>query len=88
MYNKKYVLESITEFNKHNPLYDDMEGSTCYLAYFNVGERGWFLWEANDWFGDTHRIHTSEVKEVEYRDNQVVVTTQNTKFVFTMVDGR
>lgn len=27
---------------------DDMEGSICYLAYFNVGERGWFLYEAND----------------------------------------
>ena len=85
MYNKKYCLEKIEEFNGHNSLYDEIEGKICYLAYLNVGERGWFLWEANDWVG-CHRIHTSTISDIEYtRGNQVIVTTQNTKFTFTLV---
>ena len=87
MYNKKYYLEKIEEMNKHNPLYDDMVGCTCYLAYLNIGERGWFLWEDNDWLNTPHRIHTSVIKNVTYIDNQVFVETQNTKFVFTMIEG-
>ena len=88
MYNKKYRLNNIEEFNKHNPIYDNMHGNICYLAYLNVGERGWFLHEdKNDWFGMPHRIHTSVIKDVEYtRGNQVIVTTQNTKFTFTVVN--
>lgn len=39
MYNKKYRLEKIEEFNGHNYIYDDMEGNVCYLAYFKEGER-------------------------------------------------
>ena len=26
MYNKKYLIEKIEEFNDHNPIYDDLEG--------------------------------------------------------------
>ena len=83
MYNKKYHLEKIEEMNRHNPIYDDMEDAVCYLAYFNVGERGWFL--AEDYWGSAHRIHTSTVRDVEYTDNQVLVTTHNTKFTFTEI---
>ena len=87
MYSNKYYLESVEEFNQHNPVYTDMVGATCYLAYFRVGERGWFLYELNDWFARPHRVHTSLVKDVEYLDNgQVIVTTQNTKFTFTRKD--
>ena len=87
MYNKKYRLEKIEEFDKHNPIYEDAEGKTCYLAYFNVGERGWFLCDYEDWFGNVHRIHTSVVKDVMYtRGNQVIVITQNTKFTFTLIN--
>lgn len=89
MYNKKYILEKIEEMNGHNDIYDDVEGKTCYLAYLNVGERGWFLWEDNDWFSTVHRIHTSVIKNVEYtRGNQIIVTTQNTKFTFTLIINR
>lgn len=86
MYNKKYILEKVEEFNKHNPIYDDMIGATCYLAYLNVGERGWFLYiEDTGWHEYAHRIHTSIIQDVDYTcDNQVVVTTQNTKFIFTV----
>lgn len=88
MYSKKYILEKIEEFNNHNPIYDDMQGCVCYLAYLNVGERGWFLYEQNDWFSTPHRIRTSVIKNVEYIcNNQVVVTTQNTKFIFTLING-
>lgn len=84
MFNKKYCLDKIEEFNGHNSVYDDVEGQICYLAYLNIGERGWFLYE-DDWLG-CHRIHTSVIKDVKYtRGNQVIVTTQNTKFTFTLV---
>ena len=86
MYSKKYELVSFEEFNRHNALYDDILNSTCYLVYFNVGERGWFLYEEKYGFSTPHRIHTSVVKDVEYtRGNQVIVTTQNTKFTFELI---
>ena len=87
MYNKKYILEKIEESNGHNSIYDSVEGRVAYPAYFNVGERGWFLWIEDGWFDEfAHRIHTSTVKNVEYtRGNQIIVTTQNTKFTFTLV---
>lgn len=50
MYNKKYILEKIEEFNGHNPIYEGVEGRIAYPAYFNVGERGWFLWIDDGWF--------------------------------------
>lgn len=86
MYNKKYILENIEEFNKHNPVYDDAEGRICYLAYLNIGERGWFLCEKDDWFESVHRIHTSTIKNVEYLEDQVIVETRNTRFTFTVAN--
>lgn len=85
MYNKKYYIEKIEEFNHHNPIYDDILGNVCYLAYLNVGERGWFLYEENDWFRQTHRVHTSTIKGVQYSDDQIVVVTQNTRFTFKLI---
>lgn len=83
MYNKKYRLIKIEEFNRHNSIYDDAEGRIAYPAYFNVGERGWFLYMEDGWFTETaHRIHTSIVKNVEYFDDYFVVETQNTRFTF------
>lgn len=84
MYDKKYILEEIEEFNGHNDIYDDIKGAVCYPAYFNIGERGWFLWESNDWI-KAHRIHTSEVQSVTYiGDEKIIVTTKNTRFVFKL----
>lgn len=85
MYNKKYILKKIDEFGRHNSLYDDMEGHVCYLVYLNVGERGWFLHESGVWFDPPHRIHTSIIKNVEYTDSQVIVTTRNTRFTFELI---
>lgn len=85
MYSKKYRIDKIEELNAHNPIYDEIEGSICYLAYLNVGDRGWFLYE-NDWFGKAHRIHTSVIKDVKYTDNKVFVETQNTKFTFSVIN--
>lgn len=85
MYNKKYRLEKLEEFHKHNSIYDDMEGKVCYLAYLNVGERGWFLCEEDECLYP-HRIHTSVINSVDYPcDNQIIVTTENTKFTFTLI---
>lgn len=89
MYNKKYILEKIEEFNGHNSIYDGVEGRVAYPAYFNVGERGWFLWIEDGWFYElAHRIHTSIIQDVEYtRGNQIIVKTQNTKFTFTLINN-
>lgn len=88
MYNKKYKLEKIEEFNGHNYIYDGAEGSICYPAYFNVGERGWFLHiEDHSWREYAHRIHTSIVKSVDYIDDKIVVETQNTRFTFKLING-
>ena len=82
MYNKKYRLVDIEEFNRPNHIYLEMRGCICYPAYFNVGERGWFLYESED-YDYPHRVHTSMVRDVQYtRGNQIIVTTQNTRFTF------
>ena len=88
MYNKKYRLEKIEEFNGHNYIYDDMEGNVCYLAYFKEGERGWFLHETNGLealFMSAYRIHTSPVESVEYLEDAVIVKTRNTRFTFRLI---
>ena len=86
MYNKKYHIEKIEELNKPNPIYESMEGSLCYPAYFNIGERGWFLCiEDCGWYEYAHRIHTSVIENVEYLDDQIIVKTQNTRFIFRLV---
>lgn len=85
MYSKKYIIKKIEELRRHNPLYDGIEGSTCYLAYLKVGERGWILYQKND-YDWPHRIHTSVIQKVNYtRGNQVVVTTENAQFTFEVV---
>ena len=87
MYSKKYTLDKIEEFGRHNPLYNGVEGSLCYLAYLPVGGRGWFLYHRADVFRSDipHRVHTSIIKDVEYTDKQVIVTTQNTRFIFNVI---
>ena len=84
MYSKKYYLEHIKEFGEHNYIYDDIEGSVCYLAYINPGERGWFLYEEG-YVGYAQKVHTSIVKNVEYFDDKVIVETQNTRFTFVLI---
>lgn len=86
MYNKKYRLVNIIEYNRPNHIYLEMKDRVCYLAYFNPGERGWFLYETSELFEQAHRVHTSIVKEVQYLDDLVVVTTQNTRLTFEVVD--
>lgn len=82
MYNKKYILSKIEEFNSYNMIYDDMEGVICYLAYLNPGERGWFLYEEKYGSAFPHRVHTSVIQDVKYLDDRVIVETQNTRFTF------
>lgn len=80
MYDRKYRITSIEQFNRYNPIYRDIEGSLCYPAYLKVGERGWLLYERKDWIDPVHRVHTSEVKSVEFIGKQIILTTQNTRF--------
>ncbi len=86
-YDKKYILDKIEELGSHNPIYEGMEGKICYLAYLKTGERGWFLCDTNDSFNPVHRIHTSEIQRTDYiNDEKIIVTTQNTKFVFKPIN--
>ena len=90
MYNNKHRFEKIEEFNHHNPIYEGMEGRICYPAYLKVGERGWLLYEneVDDWMPVVvpHRLHTSIIKNVEVtRGNQIIVTTENTRFTLGVV---
>ena len=88
MHSKKYRLVKIEEFGIHNFMYDDMEGVICYLAYLKPGERGWYLYQTDasrEWYGDSpHRVHTSIIKDVEYTDDCVIVTTENTRLTFAV----
>lgn len=87
MYDKKYRLDKIEEFNRHNPMYDDAEGKVCYLAYLYVGRRGLFLWQDNDHdYKIPHRVSTSVIENVEYADNKVIAITKNTKLTFVEID--
>lgn len=87
VYSKKYFVEKIEEFGDHNPIYEDVEGSICYPAYLKVGKRAWLLFDTGELFEPPHRVHTSVVKDVEYtRGNQIIVTTQNTRLVFTLIN--
>lgn len=86
MYNKKYRCSKIKELsNRNNPLHDVVVGCECYLAYLNVGERGWFLYNTKSWYDPVHRVHTSLINDVEYTDDQVIVTTENTKYMFDLI---
>lgn len=89
MFSTKYRLVEIADRKRYNPLYEDAEGSICYLAYFKVGERGWFLYEAeDDFFAPAHRLHTSEVQSVELIEDddgvviKVNVQTKNATYKF------
>lgn len=88
MYNKKYRVEKIEQFGRFNFVYEDMEGCVAYIAYLNVGDRGWFLYEDAGWSNSPHRIHTSIVKEIEYTDNLVIVTTENTRLTFRLIEEK
>ena len=82
MHNKKYIIERVDELRRHNPLHNDLEGKTCYLAYLNKGERGWILYNTGERFDPPHRLHTSEIRDIAYNEGQVIVTTMNTRYVF------
>lgn len=88
MHNKKYRIEKIEKLKGYNPVYEALEGRVAYLAYLKEGERGWFLYESDDLFDPMpHRVHTSVIEDVQYtRGNQVIVTTQNTRYTFTVVE--
>lgn len=88
MYTKKYILKMVEEFNRHNPLYDNVNGCVCYPAYLKPGERGWLLVEymrEDEWLTYPHRLHTSVIKSVVYADEQIIITTENTRLTLEVV---
>jgi hypothetical protein len=90
MYNKKYRFDMIEEFNGRNRIYDNMKGRICYPAYLKVGERGWMLYENEvdeEWIRFPHRLHTSIIQNVEYENDRIIVTTENTRFVLGVIAG-
>lgn len=88
LYNKKYKLEKIEQHHHYNPIYEGMEGCTCYLAYLNPGERGLLLYVRDDLFDTTpHRLHTSVIQYVAYNDNTITVKTHNTTLTFVEIES-
>ena len=83
MYNQRYRLTKL-ESNKRTQMHEEIEGNICYLAYFNVGEVGWFLCDTRAMFNPVHRIRTSIVNNVLYADNQIIVVTENSKYTFEL----
>lgn len=79
MFNKKYQLVDIVSKKKDVQLHKDALNQICYPAYFVVGESGFFVCCLTY---ATHTIKTSLVKNVEYNDNKIVVTTENTRYTF------
>ena len=86
-FDKRYRVVSV-ESESGNPLHADVKASAfCCPAYFKIGERGWFLFMEDrgyDYFA--HRIHTSIVKSAVYEGNRITVQTENTKYVFEVMD--
>lgn len=89
MYSKKYRIDKIEQFRGLNHTYDDMEGCVCYPAYLKEGERGWVLYEREDEPGGwPHRLHTSEIENVDYLDwlGAIVITTRNTQLTLKVIE--
>lgn len=85
MYNRKYKLTGL-DSRRNTYVHTECLHKVCYLAYFNDGERGWFLCDVDDGTEHpVHRIHTSKVRSVKYLDggNKVIVNTENTNYEFT-----
>jgi hypothetical protein len=91
MYSKKYILENVEEFGRHNPIYDNAKGHICYPAYLKVGERGWLLYEVrleDEWMAYPHRLYTSIIKNVDYvigDDFRIVIDTEHTRLTLKAV---
>ena len=87
IFDKRYRMVSV-ESESNNPLRADVKAAAfCCPAYFKIGERGWFLFMENrgyDYFA--HRIHTSIVKSVVCEGNRIIVQTENTEYVFEVMD--
>lgn len=80
MYSKKYRL--VLQETGENMQRKIECNKLCYLAYLKPGDRGWFLIELDDGPEFPHRIRTSIVEAVQYHENKVVVTTENSRYVF------
>lgn len=88
MYSKKYRVVNV-ESNKFNLIHEQVRDSICHPAYLSVGERGWILYRSNDLsreFEAMHRLHTSIISSVLYKDNQIVIITENTKYVLELIE--
>ena len=88
MFDKKYRVVSV-ESKKFNPMHERVrESFCCYPAYFKIGERGWFLFIEGcgyDYF--SHKVHTTRVKDVIYTENRITVMTENTEYIFEVMEN-
>lgn len=87
MYSKKYRITKV-ESNKCNPLHEEVKDTICHPAYLNVGERGWILYRPDEFsgFDMANRLHTSIVNNITYEENQIIVETENTKYVLELIE--
>lgn len=85
-YDIKFKCASVQQVhNTDNPYPRSIEGAVCYPAYLKQGERGWILFEVYEIFGQVpsvHRFHTSEIQELEYEQDKIIVHTENSIYTF------
>ena len=80
----RYLLTKITSIIRKDPLREKLVGHICELHTFTENEFGWFGVSMED---GEHTVCTSIVKSVRWTDDEeLVVTTSNTEYVFAMVE--
>lgn len=79
----RYLLTNI-ESESHNPLHEQLIGRICELVSFRLNNFGYFRVQIGK---DFHRIHTSDVRDVDATDfaNEITVTTLNSVYTFAKV---
>lgn len=89
-YNVKYRVVKIKNKNTRRYIHDEIEGSVCYPAYLNIGERGWLLYcitNHEDVFSPVQKLHTSKIKCVIYSDEEhsITIETKNTIYYLEVI---
>lgn len=79
----RYLLTNI-ESESHNPLHEQLIGRLCELVSFRLNNFGYFKVDID---GKFHRIHTSDIRDVDASDfaNEITVTTRNSVYTFAKV---
>ena len=81
----KYIMSVYPKAGRpHNPIHDEINGSTATIINLEIGERGWVAYETfkNEW----QRLHLSIIEDVSVAENgDLSVRTTNTIYQFAKI---